>query len=284
MRATLFFYGEYDEKKIRVAEWRPIASPVFPADDRGVRLGDGAFETVRIEGGAPVYACEHVARLRIAERLLRLPPFPFDVEKLCREACARNGAPNALARLVVTRGGGGSGYAMPSRIVARCVLTLRPLPARKIKPWTLRVASYRKIPPECIPTACKTLQGLSSILALNEAKRRGADESLFLTPDGCVAGCASANIFWIKRRTLFTPSLDTGALAGVVRARVIQTSPFPVREGRFPLRALLTADTAFASSSGIKIKAVRAVAPYVIFREDIGIWAENKFLRHMESG
>ncbi|HEU5009576.1 MAG TPA: aminotransferase class IV, partial [Gaiellaceae bacterium] len=68
------------------------------------------------------------------------------------------------------------------------------------------------------------------------------------------------NVWWRKGRTLYTPTLDLGILAGVTRATLSEFAPecgYEVEEGAYPLDDLLAAEEAFTSSS------VREVMPLV---------------------
>jgi len=68
----------------------------------------------------------------------------------------------------------------------------------------------------------------------------------------------TTNVWWRRGRTLYTPSLDLGILAGVTRATVVELAAetgYGVEEGHFGLTELLAADEAFTSSS------VREVMP-----------------------
>jgi branched-subunit amino acid aminotransferase/4-amino-4-deoxychorismate lyase len=93
-----------------------------------------------------------------------------------------------------------------------------------------------------------------------EARRRGADEAVFVDGDGIVLEGTVTNVWWRSGDILRTPSLDLGILAGVTRAALIELAPacgFRVEEGAYPLQDLLEADEAFTSSS------VREVMPLV---------------------
>jgi branched-subunit amino acid aminotransferase/4-amino-4-deoxychorismate lyase len=92
------------------------------------------------------------------------------------------------------------------------------------------------------------------------AKRRGADEAIFVDGDGIVLEGTVTNVWWRKDATLFTTSVDLGILAGVTRAALLEVAPscgYGVEEGMFQLEELREADEAFTSSS------VREVMPLV---------------------
>ena len=93
-----------------------------------------------------------------------------------------------------------------------------------------------------------------------EARRRGADEAIFVDGDGIVLEGTVTNVWWRVGDTLYTPSLDLGILAGVTRAAVMELAPtygYRVEEGAYPLALLLEAEEAFTSSS------VREMMPLV---------------------
>jgi branched-subunit amino acid aminotransferase/4-amino-4-deoxychorismate lyase len=96
--------------------------------------------------------------------------------------------------------------------------------------------------------------------AVADAESRGAGDALFVAEDGTVLEATTANIWWRDGRTLTTPALSTGVLPGVTRSAITdlaQAEGFEVREGSFPLDALLGAEEAFTSS------AIREIVPVV---------------------
>jgi branched-chain amino acid aminotransferase len=104
----------------------------------------------------------------------------------------------------------------------------------------------------------KALPYLDSVLALEQASARGADEVLFENTHSRVACLATANIFAIFGRQLVTPPLSDGALAGTTRAFVLSKAHglhFDVAERSLPLEKFSRADAMFATSS------LRLIAP-----------------------
>ena len=56
---------------------------------------------------------------------------------------------------------------------------------------------------------------------MRQAVTELVDDALFVDADGIVLEGPTTNIWWRRERTLFTPSLDLGILAGVTRAIVV---------------------------------------------------------------
>ena len=96
--------------------------------------------------------------------------------------------------------------------------------------------------------------------ATAEAKRRGADDAIFLAEGEVVLEGPTTNVWWRNGQTLFTPSLETGILAGITREFVIEAASglgYQVAEGVYTRAELAAAEEAFTSSS------VRELMPVV---------------------
>jgi 4-amino-4-deoxychorismate lyase len=99
-----------------------------------------------------------------------------------------------------------------------------------------------------------------NMAATAEAKRRGADDAIFLAENEIVLEGPTTNIWWRNGQTLFTPSLETGILAGITREFVIEAASelgYQGAEGVYTRTELAVAEEAFTSSS------VRELMPVV---------------------
>jgi len=91
-----------------------------------------------------------------------------------------------------------------------------------------------------------------NVVALREAQNDGADEVIFLNTQGVVSECATANVFWVKDKVVYTPSLVTGCLAGVTRELVCELAAslsLKIQEGEYELADLLDADEVFITGT-----------------------------------
>lgn len=98
----------------------------------------------------------------------------------------------------------------------------------------------------------KSCNYLENLLSLKEARKRGADEAVRLNERGEVASACLANIFWSKQGRLFTPSLETGCLAGTTREFVLEN--LECEEVRAGPEHLNEADSMFLTSAGIGVR------------------------------
>jgi len=99
-----------------------------------------------------------------------------------------------------------------------------------------------------------------NMAAWEEARRRNADDAVFVAADGSVLEGPVTNVWWRTGSLLATPSLELGILAGVTRAYVIRLAAalgYEASESWFPASEMAAADEAFPSSS------VRELMPIV---------------------
>ena len=104
----------------------------------------------------------------------------------------------------------------------------------------------------------KSLNYWSRRLAFEEARRRGADEALFSTPDGRIWEGSRTNLFLVRDETLWTPGLEGPIVPGIMRGLVLELAPalgLAIREGDLSGHDLDEAEEVFLTN------AVRGIIP-----------------------
>lgn len=236
--------------------------PVIHVDDVGFLRGMAVFETLRVYAGRPFALEDHVHRLSAsADRLGLAAPAPEELGRLVSQVVAA-ALPDCSLRFTLTAGR--DGRDAPLLIVAAHAL---PSDLEDVRARGLRlVALQLGIDPRARQAAPWLLDGVKStsyavnMAARSEARRRGADDAVFVAADGSVLEGPITNVWWRRGRVLYTPSLDLGILAGVTRAYLLRSAPaagYGVDEGCYPIDHLAGADEAFTSSS------VREVMPVI---------------------
>ena len=245
----------------------PVEKALVPISDRGLRFGDGVFETIAVHAGIPYQWKLHQKRLQSGLSALSIA---FDTSKLLTDCLAlikKNKLTEGFVRVMVTRGSGSEGYLPAPSAEPRCIIGTMP---RKDVPHyaDLLVCSYTKPPLSSLPCNNKLMQGVNSTLARLEAKSAGCLDALQLDSKGNISECSSANIFWVKNNTLYTPSLATACLDGTTRATVLRLGTLKVKQGAFKPAALKAADCAFITNTNWQILPVRRIVPWnVSFNE-----------------
>lgn len=196
------------------------AALIDPAD-RGFTLGDGLFETIRVQGGAAVWLDRHLARLAAGCAVLGIP-MPFDDAALagaCAAVIAAEGIDGGALRLTVSRGPGPRGV-LPPPSPAPTVLVAGHAGASPQSPVTLVVARSTCRNQHSPLSRVKSLNYLDAVLARREATGQGADDAVMLNTDGRVAETTIANLFARIDGAWMTPPAAEGALPGIMRAEV----------------------------------------------------------------
>jgi branched-subunit amino acid aminotransferase/4-amino-4-deoxychorismate lyase len=223
------------------------------ASDRGFLVGDGVFETLRVYDGRPFALDEHLARLEASAAAMRMPLPGIDLARAASDVLLANELSDARMRITITSGPGPPGLARGGGPPTVLVVAL------PIAPWpstsTAIVSRLRR--DEHRPLAgVKTTSLAESVIALAEASDAGADEALLLNTAGNLCEATTANVFLVREGIAATPPLDSGCLAGITRAHVLQLG---AEERTMSPDDLLQADEAFLTSSTREVQPLVAI-------------------------
>jgi len=219
----------------------PTADASLPLKDDGLYRGDGVFEVIYLYGGRPFALEEHLDRLERSAAGIELQVDRAALEGEISGLLEEHGSEDALLRLIVTRGG-------------RRIAAIEPVPEHA---EAVRIATVT-YSPTVILNGLKTLSYGANMQATRIAKASGADEAVFVHPDGVVLEPPTSTIFWVSPQgSLRTPALDAGVLRSVTRARVIDA--LEVEEGSWPVEDLRAASEAFLAGTTREIQPIAAI-------------------------
>lgn len=234
--------------------------------DRSFLYGDSVFEVYRTYGGVPFAETEHLERLaRSAARLMI--PMPVSLETLSSEVRATldaAGEGDWYVRVVVTRGTGPLSYDPSTASNPLRVIIVAPVsvpPAEHYEQGVMvSLLEVSRPTDDARASGAKASNYLANLLAVHEAKQKGAQEALMLGRSGQILEGASSNIFIVKDGKLRTPEPQPGILVGITRATVLAAAAeegIEAEEGEIRPNDLYDADEAFLTSS------IREVMPVV---------------------
>ncbi|MBS0557428.1 MAG: aminodeoxychorismate lyase [Proteobacteria bacterium] len=233
-----------------------VATAQVSADDRGLRYGDGLFETIAfVAGRAPLWS-RHMQRL--TEGCARLALAAPDTSMLAREAASVGaGTERSVVRITLTRGSGPRGYAPPAQAQPVRIVSASPMPevapdcyhrGVRMRRCDLRVSAQPRL------AGIKHLNRLENVLARAEWSDPSIAEGLLCDAHGNVVGATAANVFAVLDGRLVTPALERCGVAGVARAQVLAwREDCAVRD--LPMDELMRADEIFLTN------AVRGIIP-----------------------
>lgn len=250
-----------------------VGGRVVPAEharisvfDRGFLYGDSVYETLRVHAGVPFRFDAHVERLFDSGRRIGfvLPMQPEAIRAACLKALHSGPLEDALLRIIVTRGSGALGLDPALAENPQLVVMALPLPELPSS-WyqTGRHVALVSVPRNlkgALDPQAKTGNYMNSVLALHEARRRGADDAIMLDHHGRIAEASSSNLFVLRGGVWRTPSLDVGILGGITRQTLIELCrrhDQRVEEAVLLPHDLTAAEEAFLCSS------VREIVPIV---------------------
>jgi 4-amino-4-deoxychorismate lyase len=227
--------------------------------NRSFMYGDSIFETMILKNGKIKYLDDHLERLFHGLKVLDIMlPARFTGTFLNESAAAlaqlNDHTSYARIKLQVWRKSGG--LIIPAEQEGVFVITASNLtPPDSIKE---AVAFFDGVRLSYTPySAYKTGNMLPYILAGIQLKKTGKDDLILFNNHDAVTECVYSNIFWVKDHTVYTPTIDCGCIAGIMRKQIIRflkEKNIPVYEGKFGRAELLSADLAFTSNvSGIAV-------------------------------
>ena len=243
-----------------------------------LHYGSGVFEGIRTyaaaDGPAVFRLTDHIQRLHDSAKLIMMT-IPYTREELV-DAC----------KLTVRESGLDSCYVRPIAYLGYGEIGLNPLPCEvnvsiAVWPWgsylgeesleagvRMKVSSWRRMDPNINPVAAKgTGIYINSSLAKVEAVKSGYDEAILLNTQGYVAECTGENVFIVRDGVLVTPTLASGALAGITRDSIMTIARdlgYDVREEQLLRHDLYLADEAFLTGTAAEVVPIRSVDDRVI--------------------
>jgi len=235
----------------------PPEQALVPVLDRGFLYGDSVYEVARTYAGVTFALREHLERLEISANKigLVLPAREILEREIARTLAAAQNS-ESYVRVMVTRGEGKWGLAPSPLDEPRLVVLVRPLevppPELYARGLHLAIVRIRRNHPRTLDPKAKTGNYLNSVIALDEARKSGADDAVFLDIKERVTESSTANIFFAKDGVVCTPPLELGILAGITRAKVIEqarAAGIIVREEPHGAGALADADEVFVTST-----------------------------------
>jgi len=211
--------------------------------------GEGVFETFRYKEKLPKYIDYHFERLSKGCEILNIPKitkedFLFYIE----DAVSKSEGEDLYVKIIILSEG--NSY-FPLKPYGKNVIVITK-PYEPIKEEIRLTVSPYKVHSSDPLLKIKSTNYLRNILIKRYARENGFFDCIILNENNFITETSSANIYWIKGRYLYTPSLDNGVLDGISRKVVLQEAKaqgFVVVEGRFTLKDIKEADLIFISNA-----------------------------------
>lgn len=233
------------------------STPLVGADNRGLRFGDGLFETLKFSGGKLILADEHLPRLwkGLKDLQFQLPALltPERLEEETLKLLAKNKKHYARVRWTFFRGDGG--LYDPINLYPHYIIQTWdiPNPASSLNSNGLRLCIYPDARKSCDRFAnIKHNNYLPYVMGALYAREQHCNDALILNQYERICDSTIANLFLIRQHVLMTPALSEGCVAGIMRSFVLQACRkmgMETMENSITREMLLEADEVFLTNS-----------------------------------
>ena len=254
--------------------------------NRSFKYGDGLFESIRVYQGKALFVDDHIARL--FEGMTALG-FDFDNDQWkyrINEAITKAIQLNKILahgrlRLHIYRSGTGTYAPLDNRpFYLLEAYTIKDDYYDPANQSAIKLIDYKDVPLAYSQfSGFKTASCLPYIQAARHARAKGVDD-VVLFNGRKVSETSSANIFCVKKRKIYTPSLKSACLNGIMRKQLISLCKklkLSVKIGRLHAKDLRKADELFITNS---IRGIIPVEQYNNVSFDPSSYTIVPFLRN----
>ena len=237
--------------------------------DRGFLFADSIYEVTGVIDSKLVDNNKHLNRLRDSLKFMNidLTMTNKEIESIQKELIEKNDLDNGVVYLQISRGSEDRDFLYSENIEPTVVMFTQrknffkdPKALKGITVITHKDNrwKYKDI---------KTTSLLASVLAKNEAKRKGADDSWY-TKDGFVTEGAASNAFIVnKEKVIKTHPLSSDILPGTTRSTVFEIAKLldlTVKEEPFSVDEAIDSEESFITGAGTLVVPVIKINQSVI--------------------
>ena len=197
-------------------------------DNRAFRYGDGFFETMHANGLEVQFIEDHFARTLAASKILmlKLPDFLTVgfLKKQIGGLLSRCKLFQA-ARIKLTIYRTGEGFYIPNSNTCDIVIeaTFLGKGYYELNTNGINIGIYDENHTiKSTFSSIKSINAQQYILAGIFAQRLGFDDVLLLNDNGLIVEATSSNIFAVKDKAIYTPSVNSGCVNGIMRKQILQ--------------------------------------------------------------
>lgn len=209
--------------------------------DDGYSFGRGAFETIKVVDGKPLFLDKHLSRL---EKSLKFFGIEKDIdEEKIYDYIKSSEEKNFALKLIVSD--------------KNFILTSRPDDYREDnKNYKLIVSEVRRNSSSKM-IYHKSLSYYENIMEHRWAQDLRYDSALFINEREEVCETSFANIFFVRDGEIFTPTTSSGLLKGTMRDYILET--YKVKEDVISIKDIDIFDEAFISNSLMGVRNVLSI-------------------------
>ena len=246
--------------------------------NHGLHYGSCVFEGIRVYNGKIFKLKQHVDRLFLSAKILDLT-IKFskrEISKSIELSVEKQKVKDGYIRPVVWRGSEimaiSASKASVNIAIAAWTWPSYFSPDKILEGITMSYAKWTRPSPNSAPVQSKAA-GLYMICSLSKhaAEKDGFDDALMLDYRGYIAEATGANIFFIKKKTLYTPIADC-FLNGITRQTVLEIAHelgLNIVEKYIKPSFLKNCDEVFLTGTAVEITPVKSIEKIIFKKRDI---------------
>ena len=232
--------------------------------NHSLHFSASVFEGIAIYNKKPLFEIDHYKRLKNSAKMLKLD-FNLtskqfsEINQRLIQSNITNIKSNGYIRPVIYR----SSHSM-SPDIRNCKSCIA------IACWSwgtlfqkdtisLGISKWPKLNKKIFPIEAKSSGSYqSSVISRVETQEEGYDDCIMLDNNKFISETTACNIFWIKKKTVYTPSTDS-ALNGITRQAVInilKKKKIKLRVGNYTMKNILNADAVFLTGTAAEVQQV----------------------------
>ena len=222
MKASLGWYKD---------QWLDIDKILISANNRGLKFGDGIFETILIRKNKPILLDEHLKRLEKSSKILKinLKINKFTLKQVINDGIKKLSLKKdqfASVRINYSRG-----VNKDRSLTIKSALKTKNLDNLWIEffrikpdfsPISVLISELEKRNEYSLISKCKTFSYNQSIQVLREANEKCFDDSILLNTSGELSCGSTFNLLIKRNNQWITPRKESGCLEGIMVARALK--------------------------------------------------------------
>ncbi|WP_299224413.1 aminotransferase class IV [uncultured Psychroserpens sp.] len=241
---------------------------VISVENRGHKVGDALFETIKVVHGKILFLEDHYFRLMASMRILRMEiPMNFTLEFLEAEILKTTKAnqldkSSVRVRITIDRGEGGAYLPIDQNINYTIVAQPLETDFYTLTDNATYVVDLFKdyfVAPGLLSTL-KTNNKVINVLGSIYANENSLDNCLMLNTNKNVIEALNGNLFLVNGKTIKTPPLTDGCLKGIMRQQLMvileQSEDYILEEASISPFELQKADELFITNVVIGIQPI----------------------------
>ena len=222
MRESLGWYKD---------QWLDIDKILISANNRGLKFGDGIFETILIKKNKPILFDEHLKRLEKSSKLLdiNLKINELTLKKLINDGIRKLNLKKdqfASVRINLSRGANKGRTLKVNSTLERKDSDNLWLEFFRIKPnfnpISVFISQTEKRNEFSLISKCKTFSYNQAIQVLTEANEKSFDDSILLNTSGELCCGSTFNLLIKRNNQWITPRKESGCLEGIMVSQALK--------------------------------------------------------------